>query len=186
MLRIIYEFFKVGLFSVGGGLATLPFLAKLGETTGWFTAEDLANMIAVSESTPGPIGVNMSTMVGVRAHGISGGVAATVALVFPSVVIILVIAHMMDAFKENKLVKSVFFHLRPAATGLILSAIQSVLVITLLDRNAYQVTGELFQLIRVMPVLFFVIFFVLVQKWQRIHPIIFLVMGGFVGAIFKL
>lgn len=186
MLRMIYEFMKVGFFSVGGGLATLPFLAKLGEATGWFTAADLADMIAVSESTPGPIGVNMSTMVGARAYGIPGGIAATLALVFPSVVIILIIAHMMEAFQESKLVKSMFFHLRPAATGLILAAVQSVLVITLLDVPAYTATGEPASLFRVLPIVLFAIFFILIQKWNKIHPIVFLIAGGVLGVVFGL
>lgn len=186
MLRMIYEFMKVGLFSVGGGLATLPFLAKLGEATGWFTASDLADMIAVSESTPGPIGVNMSTMVGARAYGTPGGIAATLALVFPSIVIILVIAHMMEAFEESKLVKSMFFHLRPAATGLILAAVQSVLVITLLDLSAYRATGDIATVFRVLPIVLFALFFFLVQKWQKLHPIVFLIAGGILGVVFQL
>ena len=91
-LRLFFEFCKVGLFSVGGGLATIPFLTDLGERTGWFTSAQLADMIAVSESTPGPMGVNMATYVGFTSGGVLGGIVATLGLIFPSLVIILIIA----------------------------------------------------------------------------------------------
>ena len=91
-LRLFWEFFKVGLFSVGGGLATLPFLYSLGAKTGWFGTADVADMLAVSESTPGPIGVNMATYVGFDCGGVLGGVAATIGLITPSVIIIVLIA----------------------------------------------------------------------------------------------
>ena len=89
-LTLIGEFFKTGLFAVGGGLATLPFLSRMGEIYGWFTKEELANMIAVSESTPGPIGVNMATYVGFSTAGVPGAVVATLGLITPSVIIILI------------------------------------------------------------------------------------------------
>lgn len=88
-LQLFYEFFKAGLFAVGGGLATLPFLHEISEKTGWFSIAELMDMIAVSESTPGPIGVNMATYAGFSTAGILGSLAATIGLVFPSVVIII-------------------------------------------------------------------------------------------------
>ncbi len=89
LLRLAFEFFKTGLFAVGGGLATLPFLYAMGTTTGWFNAQDVANMIAISESTPGPMGVNMATYVGFTSFGLLGALIGPLALVFPSVVIII-------------------------------------------------------------------------------------------------
>ena len=83
-LSLFFEFFKIGLFAIGGGLATLPFLLNLSEKTGWFTEQQLVQMIAVSESTPGPVGVNMATFVGVQSAGVFGGLIATVALVLPA------------------------------------------------------------------------------------------------------
>ena len=83
-LHLFWEFFKTGLFSIGGGLATLPFLRQMGQRYHWFTETELANMLAVSESTPGPIGVNMATYVGFTAGGIPGAVIATLGLVAPS------------------------------------------------------------------------------------------------------
>ena len=95
LLRLFYEYAKVGLFAVGGGLATVPFLQHLGETTGWFTDAELSTMIAVSESTPGPMGVNMATYVGFNVAGVPGAVIATVGEVTPSIVIILIIAALL-------------------------------------------------------------------------------------------
>ena len=101
LLRLFYEFFKTGLFSVGGGMATIPFLQHMGEATGWFTNQELTTMIAVSESTPGPMGVNMATYVGFHIGstfgmgglgGIVGAVVATLGLITPSIIVILIIA----------------------------------------------------------------------------------------------
>ncbi|MCI5791684.1 MAG: chromate transporter [Lachnospiraceae bacterium] len=127
-LRLIYEFFKIGLFSIGGGMATLPFLAHLGENTGWFSYADLMNMLAVSESTPGPIGINMATYVGFSVGGITGGILATLGEVAPAIIIILIIASFLTKFRENKYVDSAFYGLRPASTGLIGSAGLSIVI----------------------------------------------------------
>ena len=91
-LQLFWEFFKAGLFSVGGGLATLPFLYDISDRLGWFTHAQIADMLAISESTPGPIGVNMATYAGFTSAGIPGGVVATLGLVTPSVIVILIIA----------------------------------------------------------------------------------------------
>jgi len=120
-LSLFWEFFKVGLFAVGGGMATIPFLMDMSTRTGWFTTGDLADMIAVSESTPGPIGVNMATYVGYETGGILGALSSTVGLIAPSIVIILVIAKLLLKFHENPLVKTTFSYLRPAVIGTIRS-----------------------------------------------------------------
>ena len=121
-LRLFYEFFKAGLFSIGGGLATLPFLYDISDTTGWFTHGQLADMLAISESTPGPIGINMATYVGFTTGGIPGAVIATVGIITPSIIVILLIAKFLQAFRDNKYVKGAFYGLRPASTGLITAA----------------------------------------------------------------
>ena len=107
-LKLFYEFFKIGLFAVGGGAATIPFLSSLSEKTAWFTQTDLANMIAISESTPGPIGVNMATYAGFNAgssfgsfwYGIAGGVVATLSLVLPSVIVCIIVYKFLEKFKD--------------------------------------------------------------------------------------
>ena len=139
-LRLFYEFFKTGLFAVGGGMATIPFLYKLSDATGWFSHNDLANMIAVGESTPGPIGVNMATYVGyISGMGkdgmigaIIGAVVATLGLITPSIIIILIIASFLKAFRDNRYVNNAFYGLRPASTGLIAAAGMSVVISNLL------------------------------------------------------
>ena len=126
-LHLFIEFFKTGLFAIGGGLATIPFLEDIARRYTWFTTEQLTDMIAISESTPGPIGVNMATYAGYQAGyaeggvllGILGGLVATLSLVLPSVIVILIIAGFLEKFKENKLVKNTFYCLRPAVIGML-------------------------------------------------------------------
>ena len=135
-LRLFYEFFKTGLFAVGGGMATIPFLYNMADATGWFTRLDVDNMIAVGESTPGPIGVNMATYVGYLTgmsdgglpFAILGAVVATLGLVTPSIIVILIIASFLKSFRDSRYVESAFYGLRPASTGLILAAGVSVMM----------------------------------------------------------
>ena len=115
LLRLFYEFAKIGLFAIGGGMATIPFLTKLASTTGWFTETDLLNMIAVSESTPGPIGVNTATYVGYHIAGFQGALIATLGLITPSVIVILIIFQFLKKFGDSKYVKAVMYGLRAAS-----------------------------------------------------------------------
>lgn len=112
LLLLMWEFFKTGLFAIGGGLATLPFLYEMSVKTGWFTATDIANMIAISESTPGPLGINMATYVGYNTAGVAGAILAPIGEVLPSIIIILIIAKVLEKFKENQIVQDVFYGLR--------------------------------------------------------------------------
>lgn len=121
-LQLFFEFFKVGLFSIGGGLATIPFLQEMGTKTGWFTLEELSNMIALSESTPGPMGVNMATYVGFETGGLLGGMVATLGTITPSVIIIILISGFLEKFQESSVVQGIFYGIRPASAALILSA----------------------------------------------------------------
>ncbi|HIW94158.1 MAG TPA: chromate transporter, partial [Candidatus Flavonifractor merdipullorum] len=141
LLQLFLEFFRVGLFSVGGGLATIPFLTDLGNRTAWFTQAELANMIAVSESTPGPMGVNMASYVGFETAGPVGCVVATLGLVTPSIIVILIIARFLQKFRSSKTVDGVFYGLRPASTALIASAgFLSVVKSSLLALDQFGVT----------------------------------------------
>ena len=119
---LFFEFFKIGLFAIGGGLVTVPFLFDLAEHYPWFNASDLADMIAISESTPGPLGVNMATFAGFKAAGVSGALTATLGLVFPSVVIIMILSKLLKKFRDNPLVCSILAGIRPAVIALILFA----------------------------------------------------------------
>ena len=116
------RFFMTGFFSIGGGLATLPFLYDMADKTGWFTASDIADMIAISESTPGAIGINMSTYAGFTTAGLPGAIVATLGLISPGIIIIIVIAKFLDSFSDNNYVKWARYGLRAASMGLIVSA----------------------------------------------------------------
>ena len=188
-LRLFWEFFKVGLFSVGGGLATLPFLYSLGAKTGWFSTADVANMLAVSESTPGPIGVNMATYVGFDCGGVLGGVVATLGLVTPSVIVIVLIAMALQAFRTNKYVDAAFYTLHPASTGLIAAAGWSVFVLVLVNLDAYRASYQQADLIQWKNLVLFAVIWVLtnlVKPLKKLHPVVFLALAAVVGIVFRL
>lgn len=184
LLRLMLEFFKTGLFAVGGGLATLPFLYAMGEATGWFTTQDVANMIAVSESTPGPMGVNMATYVGYNIFGIPGGILASLSLVFPSLVIIVLISKVLDKFRDSKLVQDVFYGLRPASTGLIIAAGLGVAKIALLHVDNFVDTGNIFNLFNYKAILLAIAIYFIMKK-KDLHPILIVVISAVIGIIFK-
>ena len=188
-LRLFWEFFKVGLFSIGGGLATLPFLYSLGAKTGWFSTADVANMLAVSESTPGPIGVNMATYAGFDCAGVLGSVVATLGLVTPSVIVIVLIAMALQAFRTNKYVDAAFYTLRPASTGLIAAAGWSVFALVLVNHDAYRVSYQLADLLQWKNLILFAVIWVLtnlVKPLKKLHPVVFLALAAVVGIVFRL
>ncbi len=188
-LRLFWEFFKVGLFSVGGGLATLPFLYSLGAKTGWFSTADVANMLAVSESTPGPIGVNMATYAGFDCGGVLGGVVATLGLVTPSVIVIVLIAMALQAFRTNKYVDAAFYTLHPASTGLIAAAGWSVFALVLLNLDAVRTSYRIADLFRWKNLILFAVIWVLtnlVKPVKKLHPVVFLALAAVVGIVFRL
>ena len=182
-LTLCIEFFKTGLFAVGGGLATLPFLTQIQEKYGWFTAEELGNMIAVGESTPGPIGVNMATYVGFSSFGILGGLCATLSLVLPSLIIILFVAKAMDAYQNNPLVQNMFAFMRPAVAGLIAAAGFSVLKIALLHQ-----ADTFLASISWIAVALYAALVVLVhlKSLKKLHPIVFIVIGAVAGILLRM
>ena len=189
LLRLFWEFFQIGLFSIGGGLATLPFLYNLGARTGWFTAEQVADMLAVSESTPGPIGVNMATYVGFTTAGIAGSVIATVGLVAPSIVIIILVAAAMNAFRNNRYVDAAFYTLRPASTALITAAGWSVVMLVLINTELFKSTGILADLFRWRNLILFAVIWVmtnLIKPLKKLHPIVFIAFAAVCGIVFRL
>ena len=142
-LQMFWEFFKAGLFAVGGGLATLPFLYDISQRTGWFTAEDIANMIAISESTPGPLGVNMATYAGFEALGIPGGIYTTLSLTAPAIIVISIVYSILKKFRESEIMGRIFYGLRPASTALIAAAGLGVAKISLLNLPLFEASGAL-------------------------------------------
>lgn len=193
-LHLFWEFFKTGLFAVGGGMATIPFLYNISDATGWFTHQDLANMIAVGESTPGPIGVNMATYVGFLTGmaqndlpcAIFGAVIATLGLVTPSIIVIVIIAAMLKAFRDSKLVNNAFYGLRPASTGLIAAAGLSVAVSNLIlvggtYTHEFSLNWKGLILAAVLWVLTNK-----VRKTKKLHPIVFIGASAVIGILFSM
>ena len=185
-LQLFWEFFKTGLFSVGGGMATLPFLYKMADKTGWFTASQLADMVAVSESTPGPIGVNMATYVGFTTGGPLGSVIATLGLITPEIIIITIIAKMLEKFRSNEYVDAAFYGLRPCSVGLIAAAGLLVVKISLFDFDAYASGGAAavfnWKAIILAAVL---VLLTRLKKLKKLHPIVFIAGAALAGIIFK-
>lgn len=187
-LRLFWEFFKTGLFAVGGGMATLPFLYSMSEKTGWFTAAQLADMIAVSESTPGPIGVNMATFAGFTTAGVPGALVATLGLVTPSVIVILIVASILQAFRSNKYVDAAFYGLRPCSVGLIAAAGMLVVKISLFRFEAFAESGVLTQLFNFKAIILAAVLLVLtryVKATKKFHPIVFILASAVAGVVFS-
>ena len=196
-LQLFWEFFKTGLFAVGGGMATIPFLYDLSDKTGWFTHNDLANMIAVGESTPGPIGVNMATYVGFvtgmqqggALTAVLGAVIATLGLITPSVIVILIVAAILKSFRNNPYVNNAFYGLRPASTGLIAAAAITVIKSTFFF---LRVGGHIIlspSMIKWPHICLAIILWLLtnvVKKTKKWHPIVFIGLAALVGIIFKM
>ena len=188
ILLIFIEFFKTGLFSIGGGLATLPFLFDMSAKYGWFSTEQLTNMIAISESTPGPIGVNIATYVGYTTYsgesgnilsGVLGGIFATLSLVLPSIIVILIIAGFLQKFKDSKIVKDVFYGLRAAVVGMLAVSLLTVVKTTFLVPDV----ADILTSIEWVKLAVFAVIFFLVMKFKK-HPILYIALGAVAGIIF--
>ena len=189
LLTLFFEFFKTGLFAVGGGMATLPFLYDMSARhPDWFTTAQLADMIAVSESTPGPIGMNMATYVGFRTAGILGGLVSTLGLATPSVIIILIVARVLKQFRENHYVDAAFYGLRPCSVGLIAAAGLLVVKIALFDFDAYAASRSLLDLFNFKALILAAVLLVFtraVKATKKLHPIFFILGSALVGVLFS-
>lgn len=189
LLTLFYEFFKTGLFAVGGGMATLPFLYDMSARhPDWFSTSQLADMIAVSESTPGPIGVNMATYVGFHTAGIFGGLVATLGLAAPSVIVILIVARVLKQFRDNRYVDAAFYGLRPCSVGLIAAAGILVVKIAMFNFDAYAASGSLPDLFNFKALILAAVLLVLtrgVKATKKLHPIVFILGSALAGIAFS-
>ena len=192
-LELFVRFFFVGLFSIGGGLATLPFLSDMGEATGWFGAETISDMVAISESTPGPIGVNMASYIGFQtasefgsAFGALGSVIATIGLVTPSIIIILIVSRVLMKFRDSKYVEFAFYGLRAASLGLIAAALLSVAKIAFFGTEELSDIASLIGAIDYKAVILSIIIFICIKKFKKVHPIVLILISGLAGIIFKM
>lgn len=184
LLQLFLEFARAGLFAVGGGLATLPFLYSISDRTAWFSHEQLTDMVAVSESTPGAIGINTATYVGFTTAGILGALTATLGLVLPSIIIIILVARILEKFKESALVRAVFYGLRPASTGLIAAAGVSVAKLTLLNMDAL-LTWNWAAAFQYPFIIMAAVLFLLMKKFPR-HPAFYIALAAAAGIVLKL
>ena len=212
-LDLFGQFFRVGICAFGGGLATIPFLKELGEMTGWFTIDELANMIAISESTPGAMGINMSTYVGYEvisdyynnmALGHIGGIISTLGLVAPSILVILIICQILEKFRNAKGVDWAFYGLRAASIGLIGCAAYSILTLSICSpgnaKSAFDLVGvtsdNFWQTIWKASSDAIINFFdykclalglfmgILIFKFKK-HPIFYIALAAVIGIIFQ-
>ena len=180
IIILMLEFFKTGLFAVGGGLATIPFLAEMGAKYGFFTIEMLSTMIAVSESTPGPIGVNMATYVGYNTAGFVGALTTTLSLVTPSLIVICIVAKFYQQFKQAKIVQMIFAGIKPAVVAFIFAACLSLVITVLFNQ---ELTGIHF--FNIKAIILLVILLLARYKYKDIHPIAFIVVSAIIGILFK-
>ena len=185
ILLLIFEFMKTGLMAVGGGMACIRFLQDMIAKYGWLTGEELANIIAVAESTPGPIGVNAATYVGYSVlspygavWGVLGGIISTLSLISPQIVVIIFVAKGLEKYRRSKLVNDAFGALRPAAAGLVAAAGWSVI------RSSLSFSLAPFHVDVVSLVLYgALVTLMLLPKLKKIHPVLFLTAGGLIGAV---
>ena len=185
-LLLFWEFFQTGIFAIGGGYATLPFIQKMMEWYPvWFGTLRLADIAAISEATPGPVGVNAATFAGYSAAGVPGALIATAALVLPSFVIISLVARALERYRQNRLVSEVFLTLRPAITGLIAAAAWSVVYAALFIGP---LSGGLLQAVNWGNVALYAVLLGLlfVPKVKELHPVFFFLAGGIAGALMGL
>ena len=185
-ILLFIEFFKTGLFAVGGGLATLPFLYNISaKYPHWFTENQIIDMLAISESTPGPIGVNMATYAGFSAGGVLGGVVATIGLILPSLLIILVIAKILEKFSENIYVKASFYALRPCVCALVSVAAVNVFKVSLVDLSKFTGFANILNIINVKSVILFLLVLFLSNKLKK-HPIFYIIGAAVLGILLKM
>ncbi|MDD3027081.1 MAG: chromate transporter [Erysipelotrichaceae bacterium] len=176
-LYIYLNFCKIGLFTIGGGLAALPLLQDFVLKNGWLTLDQFANMIAISQATPGPLGINMATYIGFSQMGVRGSLIATLGMVTPSWVIIMIIARGMENFKDNRHVQLFFTGLRPVVIGIILAALFSIAKLSFFDFDGGGWSVD-FKAVVLFGVLFGL------SRRLRLHPSIYLIMAGLLGIMF--
>ena len=187
MMELFWAFLKIGAFAFGGAYGAIPLIRDTVLSHGWMDAQMFANLTAVAESTPGPIGINMATYVGYTLRGVPGAVTATVGLITPSIIIILIIAKFLQAFKDSPLVDAAFYGLRPASTGLIAAAGLSVLALVLVNPGVSEGAGIL-ELINIKSILLIAVlyyFTAVCKKTKGLHPVCFIAASAVVGIVFQ-
>jgi chromate transporter len=176
LLYLFVTFFRIGLFSVGGGLATVPFLFEIADNSDWLTHEAIGNMLAVAQSSPGAIGVNLAAYVGHSYAGTAGGFAASLGLISPSIFIIIIVARMLQKFKEDNIVQSIFTSLKPAAAGLLCATGLGIIVLSIWNVSA----PVWYDFIRWKELILLIVILFLIMKYKK-HPVLYIVIAGITG-----
>lgn len=177
-LQLAFEFLKTGLFAIGGGLATLPFLREISTKYGWYTLSELSNMIAVGNATPGPIGINMATYAGYSIGGVLGGILSTFSIVLPSFVVILIISTVLEKFRSSIYVEGAFNGLRPAVVAMIVIAFLQLAKESFLIPNSYNIS--------IKHVILFALMFVITKIQKKNYILLYIIAGAIIGIIFKM
>ncbi len=175
-LELFLTFLKIGAFTFGGGYAMLPLIQQEVINNNWLTASELMEFVAISESTPGPFAINISTYVGYHMGGLLGALCATLGVVMPSFVIILIVVKILDKFKSNKLIKGAMFGLKGSVCGLI-----AVAVITAVKSAVSSMTMNVTEII----VACLLLLVSILGLKKKVHPIYLIVFSAVVGIIFK-
>mgnify|MGYP001263123637 FL=1 len=182
LLELFGIFFYVGLFTIGGGQVAITLMQQVFFEKNLITPERFYNMVAISESTPGPIGINMATYIGCHFYGFWGGCITTFGTVLPSLIIIMIIASFFSKVQEKALVKAAFNGLRPAVTGLVAVAAWQVFKIALLNIDAYSLSGKFLDLFSPISIGLYVVMLVVFFK-TKLHPVILVLLGAIAGII---
>lgn len=184
LIGLFFLFMYIGACTIGGGLVAITLMQQELIPRGLITSEEFFSMVAVSESTPGPIGVNMATYIGYKLYGVVGSIVVTTGIVLPSVIVILFIAKCAIAFQEKPLVKKSFYGLRAGAVGMIGTAFWQVLNISVFTLTKFKQTGNFLNIVDLKQASFFCFLTILIFNFKKIHPIIFVFLGGIFGIIF--
>lgn len=195
-LTLFWEYFKIGLFTIGGGYAMFPMVQQAVTAHGWMTDAELIDFVGVAESTPGPFAINLATFVGVTAGsstslgvwgGLLGAIVATVAVVLPSLVIIIVVTKLFARFKTSKVVQGALYGIRPVVVGLVLSAVFTVgCTIILPNLDFANINAQSFDGFRWIPLVLMALYFVLSRvkiKGKKIHPVLLILSAAALGVI---
>ena len=167
--QLIYEFFKIGLFSFGGGYATMPFLLEISENYGWYTPKELSHMTAVASITPGPVGINAATYAGMKTAGIFGAVFATISEILPSLILVIFVSKILAKYRENFYVKAVIETLKPVSCALLISV-----ALGLLQLELHNIKGLL------------LLAFLLLLSWKsKKDPIFYILLSAIIGVLFN-
>ena len=181
--QLFYEFFKIGLFNFGGGTTAIPFLQDMSVRTGWFTLAQLTDFIAISESTQGPMAINMATYVGFETAGVLGSLCASLGVIFPALFIVTLMAKFLNKFRSNKYVEWAFYGLRPCVLALIATALYSIIQVTLFydGSSLSAMAGS----VNFVAWFIFLLVFVLLQikPIKKIHPVAFLALSAILGIL---